>query len=204
MKGLLNRRPANPFVRLQRACADGAPESQRREAVAALAEARLPYEEWALELTLLGLNDRPYDCARYSAALGGHLNRRFVVRELDPSRFANEGSSLGLGRLVYEEGADDAIVEVPRGLRPYLYEFTVFHELSHAAAGHPPRCQKTGERLPPPRARLARRDPLVDGLPQDVLDELYEAEADLRAEYAVVTGSLGSVALQTARLSQIA
>jgi hypothetical protein len=51
--------------------------------------------------------------------------------------------------------------------------------------------------------RLARKPPLVSGLPPEALDDLYEAEADLRAQYAIITSSLGPVAAQTSRLSQI-
>ena len=201
------RTSPNVVDRIWEAYEDGS-ERERLGAVAALAAERLSYEEFVMELSLLHLRDRPYSCHDYARNLSQYLGRSIEISVLSNAEFArpqqdiigDDGSSFG--RLVLIQDRDDLYIEVPCSLSPWLLQYTVFHELGHLAAGHPPRTAD-GVRLPPSGRQLARRPPLVSGLPQKALEDLYEAEADLRAEYAIITGSLGPIAVQTARLSQI-
>lgn len=183
-------------------------ETTQVAAVEALATERLPYEEYVLELTLLGLRDGPYSGDDYARGLGRYLGWSISIAVLSNAQFLQTNARLAgrgasFGRLTFSEHSDEASIELPGSLSPWLHEHTLFHELGHLAAGHPPRLLSGGHRLEPPHEYLARREPLVSGLPQQALDDLYEAEADLRAEYAIITGSLGQVAIQTSRLTQI-
>jgi hypothetical protein len=219
--GLLNaltvRGAVRPLARVQRAYEAGS-EAEKRVAVEALAAERLPFEEYVLELTLLGLRDRKHSPDEYAAALGPRVRKRVGISVLSNAEFelgAEDAVDIdgSFGRLVFVPESDEVRVEVPAGLSPWLHLFTVGHELGHLAAAHPPRVAASSSaaaevagtegRAQPLPHRLARKSPLVSGLPPEALDDLYEAEADLRAQYAIITSSLGPVAAQTSRLSQI-
>jgi hypothetical protein len=208
LKGLAARRAGGALARVESAFESGSDE-ERRAALEALASERLPFEEYVLELTLLGLRGRKHSPDEYAAALGTRVRKRVGISVLSNAEFflgADDAVDVdgSFGRLVFAAEGDEARIEVPAGLSPWLHQFTVGHELGHLAAGHPPRTTAGAQsRAEPPLHRLARRPPLVSGLPPDALDDLYEAEADLRAQYAIITGSLGPVAAQTSRLSQI-
>ena len=185
------------------------------QAVDGLAAERVPFEDYVGELAKLGLHGRTHDSDEYAAVLGVLIHRRIIIAILSNAEFARgsegpTGSGRPLGRLIFVPGSDAVSVEVPTGLSPWLHQFTVAHELGHLAAAHPPRTvsergtllERDGGELS--HYRLARRPPLTSGLPDRVLADLYEAEADLRAQYAMVTASLGPVALRTSKLTQIA
>ena len=215
---LAARRAESPLLRVRRAYDDPGLEGQRRAALEALASHRLPFEEYVLELALLDLRGRKFSPEGYAAALGSHIHKRVEIAVLSKAEFelgAHQGAEVdgSFGRLVFVAEDDEVRVEVPAGLSPWLHQFTVSHELGHLAAGHPPRVpipssitqprETAVNRAEPSPNRLARKPPIVTGLQSEALDSLYEAEADLRAQYAIITGSLGPVTVQTSRLSQI-
>lgn len=217
LKGLAARRADGSLLRARRAYESGG-EEERRAALEALAARRLPFEEYVLELAMLGLRGRRHSTGEYAAAIGARLRKSVEIAVLSEAEFelgARGAADVdgSFGRLVFAPEGDEVRVEVPAGLSPWLHQFTVAHELGHLAAAHPPRVQASpsgavrrtgvaGWADVWPR-RLARKPPLVSGLPPEALDGLYEAEADLRAQYAIITGALGPVTVQTSRLSQI-
>lgn len=219
LKTLTARYAEGSLLRTRRAYDSGS-GAERRVALEALAADRLPFEEYVLELALLGLHGRKHSLEEYAVALGTYTDRRVEIAVLSNAEFdlgapgpANADGAFG--RLVLAAEGTEARVEIPAGLSPWLHQFTVAHELGHLAAAHPP--QIPGSPLPPAREaqdagaegrdgsprRLARKPPLVSGVPPEALNGLHEAEADLRAQYAIITGSLGGMTVQTSRLSQI-
>ena len=191
----------------------GSVESYAR-AVDTMAAQRLSFEEYVLELALLGLHGRTHTPDQYAAALGKRLRLGIRISVLSNAEFIRGSgdavvSGGSLGRLIRIPNMQDVSVEVPTGLSPWLHQFTIAHELGHLAAAHPaPITVEGGEltahfAIQPPRRRLARKPPLTSGLPPQILEDLYEAEADLRAQYTIVTASLGPVAVGTSRLTQI-
>lgn len=207
------RRERESLASVTEAYEAGSAESYDR-ALDGLAAERLPFEEYVRELAMLGLHDRTHTTDQYAAALEDRLRYRIKISILSNAEFAKESedpaySSEALGRLIFIPRTRDVSVEVPAGLSPWLHQFTIAHELGHLAAAHPPR--KNGDRDEPadrdgtssPRPRLARKPPLTSGLSPRVLEDLYEAETDLRAQYAIFTASLGPVAVRTSKLTQI-
>ncbi len=92
-----------------------------------------------------------------------------------------------VAELSYSKDLLGAVILVPSSLPPIVCTLAVYHELGHVAAGHPVEVweggTKTG-RLEQVNRRLARRPPLEDR-------RLCEQEADLRAVYSLLAGSLG-------------
>ena len=191
-------------------------EENRQRYIQELAAHRLPFEEYVRELAVLNLRKREYSTEDYAKALGDRIGRRVDILRLSEAEYtlgcypaADTGASFG--RLVFVPGMPEIRVEVPVGLSPWFHQFTVGHELGHLAAAHPPRTVVPGTDptdsnidIKPPSLRLARRPPLLGGdLPHEALIALYEAEADLRAQYAIITGNLGPAVAQTSKLSQI-
>lgn len=205
-------------LRVRKAYDSGSGEEQR-VALEALAADRLPFEEYVLELTLLGLHGRKHSLEEYAAALGAYIERRVEIAVLSNAEFdlgarGLTNAPVGFGRLVYAAEGTEVRVEVPAGLSPWLHQFTAAHELGHLAAAHPPipasplararEAQDTGTQgRYEPQRRLARKSPLISSLPPEALNGLHEAEADLRAQYAIITCSLGTMTVETSRLSQI-
>jgi hypothetical protein len=172
--------------------------------VAAFVASLIPYEEYVRELALLGLKGTPFTGDAYSEALANKLDVR--IRILRPTNVALERRQLG--RTTRHPDSGDVTVEIPVRLgRGWLYNYTLLHELGHVAAGHPPLPPDLDEAtladLEPPDERLARKAPLTSGLPKGALGDLYEAEAELRAQHGMLAGSLGELALGTERLNQV-
>lgn len=92
-----------------------------------------------------------------------------------------------MAQLSYSEDPPTAVILAPSGLPSAVRALSIYHELGHVAAGDPLTVwedgTKTGRYVWPDR-RLAERPPLHN-------EELREREADLRAAYSVVAGSLG-------------
>lgn len=202
---------------VEEAYASGSQEDRQRY-IQELAAHRLPFEEYVRELAVLGLRNREYSTEDYAVALGDRIGRRVEISRLSEAEYslgsysaADAGDSFG--RLVFVPGAPEIQVEIPVGLSPWLHRFTVGHELGHLAAAHPPRIFTVASGagladsnidIESPPVRLARRPPLLEGdLPRAALETLYEEEADLRAQYAIITGNLGPTVAQTSKLSQI-
>lgn len=193
-------------------------QEDRQHSIQELAAHRLPFEEYVRELAVLELRNQEYSTDDYAVALGSRIGRRVEISRLSEAEYtlgsyAAADADDSFGRLVFVPGKPEIRVEVPVGLSPWLHQFTVTHELGHLAAAHPPRIStvspgagpaESNIDIEPPPVRLARRPPLLEGdLPSEALVALYEAEADLRAQYAIITGNLGPVVARTSKLSQI-
>jgi hypothetical protein len=118
-----------------------------------------------------------------------------------PGRGVGRGGDLA--EVVYDDPTGKALVRVRESLRyrPWpAYELSLFHELSHLAAGHPLRVKRaqgneTGSRF---RAlgtsRLARREPSVlsgneeRGF-EELKSEVLEPEARKRAKWLMLAGT---------------
>ena len=170
------------------------------EAVAGL----VPYEEYVRELSLLGLKGVPFTGDVYSEALATKLG--VLIRTVRPTNVAMDRRELG--RATWTAKPPELLVEVPVRLgRGWLYQYTLLHEMGHIAAGHSPLPVDLPDDAPvaldPPPKRLARKPPLTQGLPKGALRDLYEAEAELRAQHGMLAGSLGELSLGTERLNQV-
>lgn len=173
--------------------------------VAAFVAGLIPYEQYMRELVLLGLKGVPFTGDAYSEALADKLDLR--IRILRPTNVALERRRLGRTTR-HADSRDLLTIEIPVRLgRGWLYNYTLLHELGHVAAGHPPLPPDLPAEaltdLEPPDERLARKVPLTSGLPKGALGDLYEAEAELRAQHGMLAGSLGQLALGTERLNQV-
>lgn len=139
-------------------------------------------EELELELQELGLSGRTFGPRDYAEALSRYLGIRIILELINDHHYPQLLQRLGdTGRLAethYIPKRVAAVVLLPGSLPPYVLAYTTFHELAHLAAG---------DHLMPgkdPGRRLVRRQPLRD-------EHLREKEADLRAAYALVAGTLG-------------
>ena len=148
-------------------------------------------EEHQRELVVLGLSGRCFGAEDYAVALGEYLGVRISICVLAETRHPHIARMLAtsgrMAQLSYSEDYSTAVVLVPSGLPPMVRTLRTYHELGHVAAGDPLEVWKDATRTglyAPPSRRLARRPPLQD-------EELREREADLRAVYSVVAGSLG-------------
>lgn len=180
-----------------------APEerARRRRAVEGFVARRLPLEEYVRELALLGLKGEPHLAEDYVRALSEYREVPIFL-----TRIGAPGDDSFVGRTEY--GPAGITIRIPPRIKSWwLYQYTAFHEAGHVAADHPPRFVRGGTAPPGelrlPRKRLARRPPVEEGLPEEALLDLYEAEADLRAEYAMLTSSLGPAALEAPKLNQV-
>lgn len=188
---------------------DAGDDAGRKAAARCFAQACLPYEEHIRELAALGLTDTVHSGRDYAAALAAYRGAPILVKRVPDAAFEHPdppGRPTGsppIGRASYLDEDGAVLVELPARLSPWLYHYTLAHELGHVAASHPPR----GFYAPAPGRRLARRPPLLPavagGLSEQAVRDAHEAEADLRAEYALLTASQGAAATHTPRLTQI-
>jgi hypothetical protein len=144
-------------------------------------------EEFQNELVALGLSGKFFTPATYAAALEAHtdLKIRFgCLRDEQWPQFSRGLARSGtMAELIYCSDPPAVTILLPGSLPPLLFNLTAYHELGHIAAGHhslgpteAPRCK--------PKQHLSRRIPIMD-------QEQEEHEADLRARYALLAGSLG-------------
>jgi hypothetical protein len=144
-------------------------------------------EEFQNELVALGLSGKFFTPATYAAALEAHtgLKIRFgCLRDEQWPQFSRDLAHSGtMAELIYCGDPPGVTILLPGSLPPLLFNLTAYHELGHIAADHhslgpteAPRCK--------PERLLSRRIPLMD-------HEQEEQEADLRARYALLAGSLG-------------
>ncbi len=148
-------------------------------------------EEFQAELALLGLSGREFGPREYADILGEKLEMQITICVLPDQhypelthRMARAGK---VAELSYSEDFSGAVILVPSSLPPIVRTLSVYHELGHVAAGHSVEVweggAKTGRFEHGPQ-RLARRPPIEDR-------RLCEQEADLRAVYSLLAGSLG-------------
>lgn len=164
----------------------------------------LTLEDFRLELAGLGLLGRRFGPEEYRAALEKHLGIEIHVEGLPDAQEGALAEQLVeegiLAEVVISEESGDAIVLVRESLRglPWpAYELSIFHELSHLAAGHPMRVKRVRENRVRNRfrtlgLRVARREPLVslDGEKVEELKrEVLEPEARSRAKWLVLAGT---------------
>lgn len=160
-------------------------------------------EDFRLELAELGLLGRAFSPGEYRACLEKKLGVEILIEEIPDERNALIISELVLegimAEVVYSEDLRRAMVLVRESLRyqPWpAYELSLFHELSHLAAGHPVRLaharrkkERQGVRLGSLRSRLGRRS-LARYQDAQYVDELrrevFEPEAQKRAEWLVL------------------
>ena len=148
-------------------------------------------EEFQAELALLGLSGREFGPREYADILGEKLEMQITICVLPDEHYPELTHKMAragkVAELSYSEDFLGAVILVPSSLPPIVRTLSVYHELGHVAAGHPVEVweggAKTGRFERGPR-RLARRPPVADR-------RLCEQEADLRAVYSLLAGSLG-------------
>ena len=148
-------------------------------------------EEFQAELVLLGLSGREFGPREYAEALGEKLGIQITICVLPDQHYpelTREMAQAGkVAELSYSEDPPGVVILAPSSLPPMVRTLSVYHELGHVAAGHPLEVWEGGARTDQLRhvpQRLARRPPVEDR-------GLCEQEADLRAAYSLLAGSLG-------------
>lgn len=155
------------------------------------------------ELVVLGLSGKRFGPWEYLEALEEYLGISIEVHVIPDASYPELSRRLALsgqlGELRYSERARSAAILLPESLPPLVLNLTVLHELGHLAAGDllvdldGERAQGRpehgdgvlfGTSCVKPGKKLARGLPLAD-------ENLRELEANLRASYALIAGSLG-------------
>lgn len=165
----------------------------------------LTLEDFRLELAELGLLGWAFGPEEYRAALEERLGIEISVEELPDaeggalaSQLAAEGN---LAEVVVDEGPSKALVLVRESLcyQPWpAYELSIFHELSHLAAGHPLRTKRAlrtgarGGRVRGLGPQLTRRELVFPASSEEsgkLVQEVFESEARRRAKWLVLAGT---------------
>src|SRR5215211_1073705 len=144
-------------------------------------------EEFQDELVTLGLSGKLFTPATYAAALEAYTGLRIRFRSLCDQQWPQFSRGLArsgtMAELIYSSDPPGVTILLPGSLPPLLFNLTAYHELAHLAAGHyspdptvVPSCQ--------PARSLSTRVPPMD-------QARKEQEANLRARYALLAGSLG-------------
>lgn len=161
----------------------------------------LTEEDFRLELADLGLLGRPFGPEEYRRALEERLGLEIHVEEIPVE---TEGTILGgaparngdMAEVVIDGETGRAVIVVRESLRtaPWpAYELSLFHELSHLAAGHQVRVvrdqrrrfRSLGSRLAVGQPPKAEEDEDLDRFEEEVL----EPEARRRAKWLVLAGT---------------
>lgn len=156
------------------------------------------------ELEILGLKGKRFGPCEYADALASYLGVRISFEILDDARdprlargFVRAGRTACLW---YDKQADTLRIFVPGSLPPVEMTAALYHELAHLAAGHSLDSygpyNKGSQRKKALPKRLARRPPTTSSA-------LMEKEADLREDYAITAGALGSLCLEDEALGQL-
>lgn len=157
-------------------------------------------EEFQEELVMLGLSGKKFSPGDYAEALERHLEVRIslcIFQDEDHPELTRALARSGkVAECCYSQEQQAAAILVPSSLPLLARTLALHHELGHLAAGDltggP--SENSPEELPEdlPESpsgnstpRLARKPPLGD-------EELRERETDLRAQYALLAGSLGA------------
>lgn len=181
----------------------------RDKALKDYAERVVSLQDYARELSLLGLTGRSFTAEMYAEALEQHLGLRISITRT-PNNAGNDADIRKLGATSYDVENGLVAISVPLRLGWWLYQYALHHELGHVAAGHPlPIRSQDGEiaGFKEPANRIGRRPPAARAsatkLPNGMRLRLVEAEAELRARRGMLAGSLGSTVVQTGSLTQV-
>lgn len=165
---------------------------------------RITFSEFLEELQTLGLKGERFGPELYRRALERHLGIRIeivIVNDVDDpdSRraFAEAGNT---ALLWYRPAVNLAQIFVLESLSPLEMSASIFHELSHLAAGH----------------RLRTSEPFVSGVlqggahherlrrrPPPARVGACETEARVREDYCMLAGALGADCLEDDDLRQV-
>ena len=146
-------------------------------------------EDYLAELPDLDIA-RPANADEYAESLGLKLGVEIEVVRLGTEAHKDIETQLGrapqVAEMLYDAEAGRALICIPSyvGEDDFLYFKSLYHELSHLAAGHPiPVADAPGELWRPPE-RLARKPPGANLIRN-------ETEADLRAEWTLMFAIMG-------------
>ena len=153
-------------------------------------------EEFQQELAVLGLSGERFTPTTYAAKLGSQLDLTIelhVLADQHYPRFSRQLARSGtISELIYSDDAMTATILLPSTLPSLLLTLTAYHELGHLAAGHHlPAYAGFTTISPTPRLHNRRPAKVFARRSPDSSEELQEQEADLRASYALLAGSLG-------------
>lgn len=164
----------------------------------------ITFSEYLEELDALGLKGKTFGPECYRSALESYLDIRVEIVIVDDSEdfdarraFIEEGSTAVLW---YRTERALVQVFVLSSLSSLEMTASIYHELSHLAAGHLLRMSRptvgASARACPPTRRLAKRAPPVSM-------RACEVEARIREEYCLLAGALGPDCLADDDLRQI-
>jgi hypothetical protein len=165
---------------------------------------RITFSEFLEELQTLGLKGERFGPELYRRALEQHLGVRIEVVIIDDAEdpasrraFAEAGNT---ALLWYRPAANLAQIFVLASLSPLEMSASIFHELSHLAAGH----------------RLRTSEPFVSGVLEGrahhrrlrerrspMRTTACEMEARVREDYCMLAGALGAACLEDDDLRQV-
>ena len=169
----------------------------------------LSFEQFVYELALLRLKGTHFSAEDYARALAKFLGTPIRLQtltdhvSLDPDSLEARAvrrdlaisGHMGQTKMMHDDAGNVSyLILYLDDLHWWLREHTLFHELGHVAAGHyravPSVPTKVQTRVP----RVAERAPVADHC-------LQEDEADLRANYSLLAGSLGELSTRKRSLS---
>lgn len=165
---------------------------------------RITFSEYLEELDALGLKGKTFGPECYRAALEAYIGTRIEIIMVDDSEypgarraFVEKGRTAALW---YRPGRRLAQIFVLSSLSPLEMTASIYHELSHLAAGHLLRAGsaalETAARERIHTTRLAKRAP-------PVRRKAREVEASIREDYCLLAGALGPDCLSDDDLRQI-
>jgi hypothetical protein len=144
-------------------------------------------EEFQNELVALGLSGKFFTPATYAAALEAHAGLKIRFRCLCDEQWPQFSRGLArsgtMAELIYSSDPPAVTILLPASLPPLLFNLTAYHELGHVAAGH--------YSLGPIEISGCEPAPSLSGRDPPSERDRQEHEADLRARYALLAGSLG-------------
>lgn len=164
----------------------------------------ITFSEFLEELDAMGLKGKTFGPDCYRRALEAYLGITIEVIIVDDSddsdarrAFIEEGCTAVLW---YRPGHNLARVFILASLSPLEMTASIYHELSHLAAGHPLRAGRpnagSAPKVRPHAERLAKKAPPVSA-------RACEAEARIREEYCLLAGALGPACLADDDLRQV-
>jgi hypothetical protein len=161
---------------------------------------RITFSEYLEELDALGLKGESFGPECYRRALESYLNLRIEIimvddlEDLEARRaFIDEGNTAALW---YRPDRGLVRIFVLSSLSSLEMTASIYHELSHLAAGHLLRVRGSSAEARTHAKRLANREP-------PVRRKACEQEAKIREDYCLLAGALGSRCLADNDLRQI-